>query len=298
MDDPGDDPPQHRDLIECEELAARLASDDPPVVLDVRWRLGGPPGSASYEASHLPGARFVDLERDLTGPVGDGSLGRHPLPRETDFARVLGRLGVTSSRDVVVYGDRDATSAGRCWWLLRHVGHRSVRVLNGGIAAWNAFDGPLEHGLPASPCSSTVEPWRFGCCATLDHAAAASMAEAGSLIDARSSSRYRGEPNPIDPVAGHIPGAISVPTADCVGADGRFLDAAELAARFSSLGLSRDRPIGVYCGSGITATQTILALRLAGLGDAALYPGSWSHWIADPSRPVARGAAPAPGARR
>jgi thiosulfate/3-mercaptopyruvate sulfurtransferase len=268
---------------ELAALAGELASEPAPVLLDVRWRLGGPPGLDSYREGHLPGAVFVDLDRDLAAPPGPA--GRHPLPDPAAFQAAMRAAGVSQDRPVVVYDDRDATAAARAWWLLRYHGHENVRVLDGGYQAW------LAAGLPVSAADPTGKPGDFtarpGRMPVLDAAGAASMARAGLLLDARAGERYRGERELVDPVAGHIPGAVSAPTADNVNPDGTFLSTAELAARFAALG-ARDYPVGSYCGSGVTAAHEVLALALAGI-PAALYVGSWSNWITDPGRPVATG---------
>lgn len=278
-------------LIGAGELA-RLSPA--PALLDVRWRLGGPPGRELYLAGHIPGAVFTDLDRDLAAPPGPG--GRHPMPSAADFQAAMRRAGVRGDRPVVVYDDADSTAAARAWWLLRYFGHRSVRVLDGGYRAWTAAGHPVETGPPAAdpePGDFTASP---GHLALLDAAGAASLARAGRLLDARAGERYRGETEPVDPVAGHIPGAVSAPTAENVNADGSFRPPADLAHRFAALGAdgaTRAGPaVGAYCGSGVTAAHEVLALTLAGI-PAALYVGSWSEWITDPARPVATG--PDPG---
>ncbi len=284
-------------LIRVAELAA-AGPAGPPVLLDVRWQLTGPPGIDSYRAGHLPGAVFVDLDRDLAGPPGAG--GRHPLPAARAFQAAMRRAGVCDTSDVVVYDEADSAAAARAWWLLRYFGHGRVRVLDGGFRAWVAAGGPVVSGAApaggpagAAPAAGDFTA-RPGQLPVLDAAGAASLARCGVLLDARAAERYRGETEPVDPVAGHIPGAVSAPAAGNVGADGRFLDAAGLRARFAALGVrpGRPAPVGAYCGSGVTAAQEVLALQIAGLA-AALYAGSWSEWVSDPARPVATG--PAPG---
>jgi thiosulfate/3-mercaptopyruvate sulfurtransferase len=268
-------------LVSPVALAGELAGEPAPVLLDVRWRLGGPPGLDSYREGHLPGAVFVDLDRDLAAPPGPA--GRHPLPDPAAFTDAMRAAGVSRDRPVIVYDDRDATAAARGWWLLRYHGHENVRVLDGGYQAW------LAAGLPVSAADPALTPGDFtarpGHMPVLDAAGARSVARSGLLLDARAGERYRGEQEPIDPVAGHIPGAVSAPTADNVNQDGTFRSAAELAARFTALGAG---PVGAYCGSGVTAAHEVLALALAGI-PAALYVGSWSNWITDPVRPVATG---------
>jgi thiosulfate/3-mercaptopyruvate sulfurtransferase len=269
-------------LVSPAALAAELTDGPEPVLLDARWRLGGPPGLDSYREGHLPEAVFVDLDRDLAGPPGPG--GRHPLPEPAAFEKKMRTAGVSQDRPVVVYDDRDATAAARAWWLLRYFGHERVRVLNGGYQAWLAAEFPVTKAEPApKPGDFTARP---GHMPMLDAADAGSMARTGLLLDARAGERYRGEQELVDPVAGHIPGAVSAPTADNVNPDGTFRAAAELAGRFAALGT--DTQVGVYCGSGVTAAHEVLALALAGI-PAALYVGSWSNWITDPDRPVATG---------
>jgi thiosulfate/3-mercaptopyruvate sulfurtransferase len=281
-------------LTDTGSLVSALAGPQPPVLLDARWRLAGPPGIGSYRAGHLPGAQFVDLDRDLAAPPGPpGPGGRHPLPAAGDFQTVMRRAGVSAGRPVVLYDDGDSTAAARGWWLLRYFGHDQVRVLDGGYQAWLAAGQPVEQQTAtAEPGDFTARP---GHLPLLDAAGAAGLARDGVLLDARAAERYRGEVEKVDPVAGHIPGAVSAPTAANLRADGRFLDPATLRARFAGLGVrarSGAGVAGVYCGSGVTAAHEVLAMRIAGL-PAALYVGSWSDWITDPDRPVATG--PEPG---
>jgi thiosulfate/3-mercaptopyruvate sulfurtransferase len=268
-------------------LAGRTAAGPPPVLLDVRWRLGGPPGRELFAAGHIPGAVFVDLDRDLAAPPGAG--GRHPLPAAPEFERAMRLAGVRDGRLAVVYDGADSTAAARAWWLLRYFGHDAVRVLDGGFRAWADAGYPVETGpvpVPAGvPGDFTARPGRLG---LLDADGAAALARGGLLLDARAGERYRGETEPVDPVAGHIPGAVSAPTSENVNPDGTFRSAADLAARFRGLGATGDRPVAAYCGSGITAAHEVLALTLAGI-PAGLYAGSWSEWITDPTRPVATG---------
>jgi thiosulfate/3-mercaptopyruvate sulfurtransferase len=300
-------PPAHL-LTGVESLAAELAGGAPPAVLDVRWRLSGPPGIDSYRAGHLPGAVYVDLDTDLSGPPGAG--GRHPLPAPADFEAAMRRAGVRADHPVVVYDDGDSTIAARAWWTLRYFGHDRVRVLDGGFRAWAAAGHPVVTDEPSVAAGDfTAVP---GHLPVLDAAGAAALARSGVLLDARAGERYRGETEPVDPVAGHIPGALNAPTGANVGPDGRLRSLAELRKRFVDLGVASglagpsgppDAPepsgapeppgapaVGAYCGSGVTAAHEVLALALAGI-PASLYVGSWSGWTADPSRPVATGAA-------
>jgi thiosulfate/3-mercaptopyruvate sulfurtransferase len=289
-------------LISVSELAADLETDAPPAVLDVRWKIGGPPGIDSYRAGHLPAAVFVDLDTALAGPPGAG--GRHPLPETADFQAAMRAAGVRADRPVVIGDDGDGTIAARAWWLLRYHGQENVRVLDGGFRAWQAAGLPVVtgNGRAPAPGDFTARP---GHMAMVDAAGAAELASSGILLDARAPARYRGETEPVDAVAGHIPGALSAPTAVNVTAAGHFLPAAELRARFGALGVEFDADtgepasvparsgpaVGAYCGSGVTAAHEVLALELAGC-PAALYVGSWSGWIADPGRPVATGPQP------
>jgi thiosulfate/3-mercaptopyruvate sulfurtransferase len=274
-------------LIGPRALASELAGDAVPVLIDARWRLGGPPGAASYQAAHLPGAVFVDLDRDLAGPPGAG--GRHPLPDAASFQAAMRRAGVSARRPVVAYDDGDSVAASRAWWTLRYFGHEQVRVLDGGFSAWTAAGLPVTaDGPAAAPGDFTAAP---GGMPVLDAASAAVLARSGVLLDVRTAERYRGETEPVDPVAGHIPGALSAPVTGSMTDGGRFRSPAELAERFAALGAVTGRQAGAYCGSGVTAAHEVLALALAGV-TAALYVGSWSGWIADPGRPVATGADP------
>ncbi|HEX9031879.1 MAG TPA: sulfurtransferase [Streptosporangiaceae bacterium] len=282
-------------LIGQEALTGLLASAEPPALLDVRWYLGGPPGIDSYLAGHLPGACFVDLDKDLSGPPGRG--GRHPLPEAHVFEQAMRNAGLRAGQFAVAYDDGDATIAARLWWMLRYYGHRGVAVLDGGYRAWAGAGLPVSTDVP-QPVPGDFEVSAVGDMPLLDDDAAAALARSGFLLDARAGDRYRGEVEPVDPAAGHIPGAISAPTRGNVGPDGRFLGPDRLAKRFADLGLPASAGqatgpdggplVGAYCGSGVTAAHEVLALELAGL-PAALYVGSWSAWSADPTRPVATG---------
>ncbi len=265
----------------------RSALNEPtllPTLLDVRYQMGGPPGRPQYEAGHIPGAAYVDLESELAGPPGKS--GRHPLPDLDVFAAAVRRAGVRADRPVVVYDGGQGWAASRAWWMLRWAGHEDVRVLDGGLAKW---DGPLETGTPPiAPGDFTPHP---GALPVLTADEAAELARTGLLLDARAAERYRGDVEPIDRVAGHIPGAVSAPTTENVAPDGTFLPADRLAARFAALGAAEARAVGVYCGSGVSAAHELVALAIAGI-PAALYVGSWSEWSSDESRPVAKGDTP------
>ncbi|MFE1442110.1 sulfurtransferase [Streptomyces sp. NPDC058739] len=279
-------------IISAPELASELTGENPPVVLDVRWQLslakaaGEPPfdGRAEYAAGHVPGAVFVDLDRELASEPGTN--GRHPLPDVTGFGAAMRRAGVTPARGVVVYDGGQGWAAARAWWLLRWTGHPDVRVLDGGLPAW---EGPLSTDRPA-PAEGDFRP-APGAVGLLDADGAAGLARSGVLFDARAGARYRGEVEPIDPVGGHIPGAVSAPTDDNVAEDGRFLSPEALRQRFTALGAGNGTQVGVYCGSGVSGAHEVLALAVAGI-PAALYVGSWSEWSRDPSRPVAVGPDP------
>ncbi|MFE1949741.1 sulfurtransferase [Streptomyces sp. NPDC059524] len=280
-------------IITASELASELAGATPPVLLDVRWQLStakaaGEPafdGRAEYRAGHIPGAVFIDLDAELAGHAG--ASGRHPLPDTEAFGATMRTAGVSADRDVVVYDGGQGWAAARAWWMLRWTGHPSVRVLDGGLAAW---DGPLETSVPA-PRAGTFTP-APGARGLLDADDAAALARSGLLLDARAAERYRGDVEPIDRIGGHIPGAVSAPTTENVAEDGRFRPAAELAERFKSLGATGDPDqVGVYCGSGVSGAHQVLALAVAGI-DAQLYVGSWSEWSSDASRPVATGPDP------
>ncbi|WP_445519332.1 sulfurtransferase [Streptomyces sp. NEAU-174] len=271
-------------IITASDLMSELAEDHPPLLLDVRWQLGGPPGRPAYEAGHLPGAVYVDLDTELAGPPGKS--GRHPLPDLSAFAAAMRRAGVSQDRRVVAYDGGQGWAAARAWWLLRWAGHPSVRVLDGGLPAWTAVGGSLTTEVPDAPEGDFVP--RPGALPLLEADDAAALARRGVLLDARAAERYRGEVEPIDPVGGHIPGAVSAPTAENVTDDGHFLPAERLAERFAALGATGDAEVGVYCGSGVSAAHQVLALAVAGV-PAALYVGSWSEWSSDSARPVATG---------
>ena len=276
-------------LISARELADLLGSDQPPVLADVRWALGGPPGEPDFEASHIPGAVWVDLEMQLAGVPGVG--GRHPLPTVAIFEQAMRQIGVCQNSLVVTYDAANSQAASRLWWLLTDAGHQSVRVLNGGFAAWRAAGLPTLSGrstLPA-PGDFVAHPGKRTQLEAAEICALLGRPDAPTLVDVRTAERYSGENEPVDPVAGHIPGAINVPWLSHVHADGRFLPPAEIVRLYAEAG-GTDGAV-LYCGSGITASHSLLALESAGV-TAALYPGSWSDWINDPSRPIATGTDP------
>ncbi|MGU3294714.1 sulfurtransferase [Williamsia sp. M5A3_1d] len=271
-------------LISARDLELRLADREPPVVLDVRWRLGDPHGAQQYRDGHVPGAIFVDLETELAGPP-TADAGRHPLPAARAFEESVRSWGVGTESSVVVYDDTGGMAAARLWWLLRWAGHRRVVILDGGLSAWRAVGGALSTGEEKSPVQGdfTVVPGKMP---TVDIDDVDDLD--GVLLDARAPERFRGETEPIDPRAGHIPGAVSAATAANLDASGRFLGPDELRDRFARLGVETGQQVTVYCGSGVTAAHEIAALALAGV-DAALYPGSWSQWSADTDRPASQG---------
>ncbi|MEU4194325.1 sulfurtransferase [Kribbella sp. NPDC026611] len=266
-------------LITVEELRASS-----PVLFDVTWNLAGPPGREAYDAGHLPGAYFVDLDTELAGPPGPG---RHPLPDATVVTTVLRRAGISSAdTPVVVYDAANSMAAARAWWVFRYFGLTDVRVLDGGLAAWRSAGGEVSTDVPADAQGTyTATP---GHIPVLDAEGAAEIAAKGILLDARAPERFAGEVEPMDPVAGHIPGATNAPTTANVTPTGQFVPAADLRDRFSTLGVTESKDTAVYCGSGVTAAHEALALEVAGF-TPKVYIGSWSEWITDPTRPVATG---------
>ncbi|HET8587267.1 MAG TPA: sulfurtransferase [Candidatus Limnocylindria bacterium] len=274
-------------LISADRLAKRLEGEAPPLILDVQFVLGDPNGSRTlYERAHLPGAVFCDLDTVLAGPVGPTG-GRHPLPEPERLQRDLRALGLNDASSVVTYDEGAGMGAARAWWVLRWIGHDDVQILDGGLPAWVARGGAIESGspLPLRAGDIRVEPGHMPLLRPDD---AAALARAGVLLDARAAPRYRGEVEPIDPVAGHIPGARNLPVSELVDASGRYLAADELRRRFAAVGVEATTPVGAYCGSGVSAAQEIVALTLAGY-QGALYAGSWSDWISDRRRPIATG---------
>ena len=280
-------------LISAAELAALL--DDPDLrIADVRWSLAAPAaGRVAYAEAHLPGAVFVDLDTVLTAPVGPG---RHPLPDPAAFVAALGALGIGRAQRVVAYDDAGGTVAARLWWMLDVLGHSRAAVLDGGIAAWRGAGLPLTVDVPSHPlaawsAASPLPPLPDAWPGTIDRAALTPRLGTLTLLDARAPERYRGEIEPIDAVAGHLPTAVSAPTAFFLGRDGCFLAPAVLAARFAALGAAGARPVVVACGSGVNACQLALAMRVAGLADPLLYPGSYSDW-SRAGMPIVTGDAP------
>ncbi len=278
-------------LICVDDLAAILdaASGDTPVILDCRFDLLDPKaGRAAWLQSHLPGAQFVDLDRDLAGAVSPVAGGRHPLPEPQQLAASFGKLGVGEGTQVVVYDDVQGMFAARTWWLLRWLGHDRVALLDGGWQAWQ------QAGLPVTDQIITPRPAKFPSLAqTLPVLTAAEVGERLAaddllLLDVRAAERFLGRSEPIDPVAGHVPGAVNVPLSGNLAPDGRFLAPADLAEIYRKvIGARPMSSVVCMCGSGVSACHTLLALEVAGLPGAGLYAGSWSDWISDPARPVA-----------
>src|SRR5579864_233306 len=260
-------------------------ADRPPTILDVRWDIARGADRAAYLEAHIPGAQFVDLDRQLSDPPSE--RGRHPLPDAERFGAEMRALGVSAAHRVVVHDAATSMAAARAWWLLRYFGHPNVAVLDGGLAAWIAGGYPVTSEV-STPAPGDFSP-RPGGMPIVTPGEAAAVPAHGVLLDARARERYLGEVEPIDPVAGHIPGARNRPTTENLDAAGRFLAPAALRSAFEQLGVRGGAPLAAYCGSGITAAHEVLALELAGYR-AALYPGSWSEWIRDPTRPVATGA--------
>ena len=276
-------------LVDAPTLRRLLAGPAPgPVDLDVRWRLGGPHGSLDYAAGHVPGAAYVDLDTDLAG--APGAAGRHPLPGRERLQAAMRKVGVDDDRPAVVYDDWGSRAAARAWWLLRHHGHRDVRVLDGGWAAWKAAGGAVESTdtaeRPEHTGTFTARPPGPG--ETVSSADLPALVAGGVLLDARAPERYRGEHEPVDPVAGHVPGAVNLPTGAVLDDRGAFRSPAQLRAVLDGLGAGTDVDVVATCGSGVTACHLVLALEVAGRR-AALHPDGWSGWVTDPARPVATG---------
>lgn len=279
----------HNTLIPTSELTRHLQAEDWAVV-DCRFHLGEPErGRQDYLRSHIPGAVYAHLNDDLSGPVLPGKTGRHPLPSVTGFSETLSRWGIASGVQVVVYDDCSGAMAARLWWMLHWVGHSNVALLDGDWQEWQRLGHPTRSGREQR------EPRQFDAREVADALVTVEQVEQMQtdpgflLLDARAAARFRGEVEPIDPVAGHIPGAVSAPFEENLSPEGTFLPAEDLRRRFEKLlGPVVPENVVCYCGSGVTAAHNLLALAHAGLGRGRLYAGSWSEWITDPSRPVAR----------
>lgn len=277
-------------LVSSAKLADLLDSAANVRILDVRWSLAEPDGRAAFEAGHIPGAVYVDLENELS----DHSVpdrGRHPLPSGDALEAALQSWGVDPGDTVVVYDDWNRAGSSRAWWVLRAAGLDDVRILDGGLAAWRAAGGREKSG-PATPHTGSVTvPHRdltAGALPTLTAEEAGRVAAEGVLLDARAPERFRGEVESVDPVAGHIPGAANLPSTALLGPDGRFAPAGDLLALFAAHGVDGENEDGAYCGSGVTAAVVVAAAEVAGI-DLALFPGSWSQWSSDPANPVETG---------
>jgi len=278
----------HTTLIDTAALAGLLNSPA-VVVIDCRFDLANTSaGEAAYAAGHIPGAVYAHLGRELSGPT-TGTNGRHPLPSPDVAAETFGRFGIDSTTQVVAYDAENGMYASRLWWTLKWLGHDAVAVLNGGFAAWTAEQRPVSDVVTVPTPRTFVAAVRPGMVVSAADVPALAASADTRVVDARAPERFRGEVEPIDPVAGHIPGAVNHPFATNL-ASGRFKSAEELRASFhASLGDVRGDAVVCYCGSGVTACHNVLALEYAGLGGARLYPGSWSEWVADPTRGVEKG---------
>lgn len=274
----------NRPLVSVDRLKQVLDENERnPLLLDVRWQLNAPSQRAEYERAHLPGAQWVEFEEVLTGTPGEG--GRHPMPEPDAFQRAMRTAGVTDGRPVVVYDQANSLAASRAWWLLRHFGHTDVHVLDGGFAAWQDAGYPVTDEITTEPSGDFVAT--PGCTTLLEADHAAELAYRSVLLDARPVDRFHGRNETIDPVAGHIPGAVSLPALSNLDESGRFLPPDDLALRFTALGVQPESEVGVYCGSGVQASHLALALEASGINPrTGVYIGSWSHWITDPERPV------------
>ncbi|MBP2374232.1 sulfurtransferase [Paeniglutamicibacter psychrophenolicus] len=282
---------ERKTLIDARGLAALLESRPDTVLLDVRWALGDAHGRDHYEAGHIPGAIFVDMETELSAS-GTPQAGRHPLPEAHDLAASARRWGINEDSTVVLYDGTGGLAAARGWWLLRHAGAADVRVLDGGVQGWEAAGHVLETGTNTAAPGNVRLGW--GHMPVIDIDAAAAFPGHGILLDSRAAERYRGEVEPIDPRAGHIPGARNRPTTENLGADGHLLAPGPLAAALAGLGVQPGagaQEVAAYCGSGVTAAHQVLALETIGV-HAALYPGSWSQYSSDAARPAATGPTP------
>lgn len=275
-------------LITVTELAGLIRAGDPVTILDVRWRLDQPDGRSAYVQSHIPHAVYVSLEDELSDHTISGR-GRHPLPSGRSVQASARSWGMRKNVPTVVYDDWNRAGSARAWWVLTAAGLPNVRILDGGLAAWRAAGGDVATG-PVSPPPGNVTALHNDLYAGGRPTLAAQQADAAdvTLLDARAPERFRGDTEPVDPVAGHIPGAKNVPASDVLADDGTFLADGALTRLFSDRGINRDGHVGAYCGSGISATVTLAALATMKY-QAALFPGSWSEWSSDPARPVARG---------
>lgn len=280
----------HTALIDVAGLQSLIASGRPLLIVDASFDLANPgAGEAAYASGHLPGAHYAHLDRDLSG-AKTGRNGRHPLPTREAFAATVARLGLAPGIQLVAYDAQGGMYAARLWWMLRWIGHGAVAVLDGGLAAWTAAGGALSQDAPATPGAAAAYALGASLAPELDGDELLARLGQVRLIDARAGERFRGEVEPLDALAGHIPGASNRFFKDNLQADGRFKPAATLREEFTAL--LGGRPPGEVvhqCGSGVTACHNLLAMESTGLTGSMLYPGSWSEWSSDPTRPVARG---------
>ena len=283
-------PSTQQTLIDAGQLQQWIVSGRPLVLLDAGFDLADPSaGERAFLGGHLPGARYVHLDRDLSG-AKTGRNGRHPLPARATFAATAARWGIGADTQVVVYDAQGGMYAARLWWMLRWIGHAAVAVLDGGPSAWAGAGGLLSQATPATPDAAPEVPLRDGLSPALDGDALLARLGRVRLIDARAGERFRGEVEPLDALAGHIPGASNRAFKDNLQSDGRFKPSPVLRAEFASLlGAVPPSQVVHQCGSGVTACHNLLAMEHAGLVGSMLYPGSWSEWSSDPTRPVARG---------
>ena len=280
--------PRAQVLISTAELAGRIQGGDPITVLDVRWRLDEPDGRAAYLQGHLPGAVYVSLEEELSDHAITGR-GRHPLPSGRSLQAAARRWGIRQDELVVAYDDWNRAASARAWWVLTAAGLANVRILDGGLAAWRSSGAGLETGQ-VNPQPGNVAVLHDDLYAGSRPTLTAQQCGAGTvtLLDARAPERFRGDVEPVDPVAGHIPGAKNVPSTAVLADDGTLLGDGALARLLADRGVDREGSVGAYCGSGVSATVTVAALAAMGC-EAALFPGSWSQWSSDPTRPISRG---------
>jgi thiosulfate/3-mercaptopyruvate sulfurtransferase len=280
----------YKTLISTGQLAANLIDND-WVVVDCRFSLADTEkGRQAYQQAHIAGAVYAHLDEDLSGPIVPGKTSRHPLPDIKTFAKTVSNWGINNQTQVVAYDDMGGAIAARLWWMLRWLGHETVAVLDGGWPRWQREGRQVMAGVESNEARTFVPHLRAELVVNVDNLLTTRNDSAYRLFDCRSADRFRGENETIDPVAGHIPGAVSLPYADNMDTEKNFLPPEQLRTRFgNALGETPPEQAVFYCGSGVTAAHNILAMLHAGLGEARLYPGSWSEWITDPERPVATG---------
>ena len=274
-------------LVSVSELAKNLDNSDWRI-MDCRFSLADvQAGQRSYVESHIPGAHYISLDADLSNSHIPGKTGRHPLPKKSDWIASVQALGLTPQTQVILYDDAGGAMAARMWWMLRWIGHENAAVLNGGWQAWQRADLEVNNIVPQAPAQSQAD---YSSLPTLVKIVEADALDSQQqlILDAREIPRYRGDTEPLDPVAGHIPGAQCSPYSGNLDSQGCFLSPEALQTKFS-FGNTADKPVVCYCGSGVTAAHNILSMKIAGFDEPALYPGSWSEWITDPSRAVATG---------